>query len=141
MTRSGSELLTGVSWPACNRPKTGLFPLPTIQPFTHFPKRFGKATLASQWDRWPYPPRLLDAVLRPGPLRATGRLTDGSILLPARGIDIGPCMLEVKADRLVANLPKPHTSMVQPLSELTIKATVDQPFVEAVYTQGILSPD
>ena len=50
-------------------------------------------------------------------------------------------MLEVKADRLVANLPKPYTSMVQPLSELTIKATVDQPFVEAVYTQGILSPD
>jgi len=62
-------------------------------------------------------------------------------VLPARGIDIRPCVIEVKADRLVANLPKPYTSMVQPLSELTIKAAVDQPFVEAVYTQGILSPD
>jgi len=87
------------------------------------------------------PSGLLDAVLSPDSLGATGRLADGSILLPACCVDIGPSVIEVKADRPMANLPKPHARMVQPLSKLTIESTVDQPFVKAIHPQDILSPD
>ena len=103
--------------------------------------QLSRSLLAGHLCRQLRPSGLHDAVLSPDSLRATGRLTDGSILLPACCVDIGPCVIEVKADRPMTNLPKPHARMVQPLSKFTIESTVDQPFVKAIHPQDILSPD
>lgn len=103
--------------------------------------QLSRSLLAGHLCRQLRPSGLHDAVLSPDSLGATSRLADSSILLPACCVDIGPRVIEVKADRPMANLPEPHARMVQPLSKLTIESTVDQPFVKAIHPQDILSPD
>jgi len=87
------------------------------------------------------PTHLLNAVGGPEPTAAACLIANHLIVLPGVHGCIRTRMEQVKTNCLMANLAKLHSSMLQSLSELTIKTAVGHPFIKAVYLQRIRSPD